>query len=756
MSTKTSKRRLVLVSNRLPFTARAEGKKIHYRESAGGLAVGLTTFLRSIGSSAAVDDYVWIGWPGSTIPESARHMLREESLSRFHSLPVHLSEEEMDMFYHGFCNETIWPLFHYFPSYTVYREDFWRQYRKVNLMFAEAVSEILQPDDVIWIHDYHLMLLPQLLRATAPHLPIGFFLHIPFPSFEIFRLLPGKWRREILEGLLGADLVGFHTYEYTQHFLQTALRLHGSGNTMGKIYTSDRMVKVETFPMGIDFDHYDRSVRSPEVNVERSKLTGTLSDAKVILSVDRLDYTKGILNRLYGFELLLESHPSYCEKIILIMIVVPSRVGVEQYEMMKRQIEELVGRINGKFGTVAWTPVVYQYRHVPFHPLVAFYTMSDVALVTPLRDGMNLVAKEYIATRVDGSGVLILSEMAGAVKELGEAIIINPNDREEIADALKEALEMPIEEQRRRNDIMRHRIKFYDVARWANEFVSQLIFTQETQQTFYAKWLSEAGSKGVVEAYEKSRCRGIYLDYDGTLVSFVRHPEQAEPSVHLRDLLRTLSSHPGTSVTIISGRDRGTLQRWFGDIPVRLVAEHGIWIRQSVGEWKMSKTIDSSWKTSVLPIFQLYATRLPGSFVEEKEYSIVWHFRGADPEHGASLSGELMDNLMSFTANINVQVLQGNKIIEARATGVTKGSVGQELVDKAADDFVLFVGDDWTDEDFFKVLPPSAFSIKVGMATTHARYMVHNVEDVLRLLNILAHSNIPHTDSFQKKPVKQS
>jgi len=739
------KRRLVIVSNRLPFTAWAEGKKLRFRESAGGLAVGLSTFLHSIGSSAAVDDYVWIGWPGTTIPESMHRALEEESRARFQSVPIHLSEEEMDLFYHGFCNETIWPLFHYFPSYTIYREDFWRQYKKVNLLFAGAVSEVLQPNDVVWVHDYHLMLLPQLLRAQAPHLPVGFFLHIPFPSFEIFRLIPGKWRREILEGLLGADLVGFHTYEYTQHFLQTVLRLHGTGNTMGKIFTSERMVKVETFPMGIDFNHFDKAVQSPEVKLEREKLSGTLPGAKVILSVDRLDYTKGILNRLLGFELLLETHSSYRSKVVLIMIVVPSRSGVEQYEMMKRQIEELVGRINGKFGNVAWTPVVYQYRHVPFHPLVAFYTMSDVALVTPLRDGMNLVAKEYVATRGDGSGVLILSEMAGAVTELGEAVIVNPNDREAIADALREALEMPIEEQKRRNEIMRHRIKYYDVARWANEFVSQLISTQDAQQTYFAKWLSETGRKSIVEAYKKSHRPGIFLDYDGTLSPFVRHPEQALPTQHLRELLCLLGSHPKASVTIISGRDKGTLQQWFHDVPVRLVAEHGVWIREKNGEWRMTKLLDNRWKANVMPIFELYSTRLPGSFVEEKEYSVVWHYRGSDPEHGASLAGELMDNIMSYTANIDVQVLQGNKIIEARAIGVTKGSIGQELLASEEFDFVLFVGDDWTDEDLFKVLPPSAFSIKVGMATTHARFMVHSVDDVLALLGELANENTPQS-----------
>ena len=403
---------------------------------------GLASFRESRQQTAALPaEHLWVGWPGSNIERSLQEEVVREALARFQSYPVFLTEEQMEQFYLGFCNATIWPLFHYFPSYTVYQQPFWEQYKQINQLFADALQSILRPDDVVWVHDYHLMLLPRLLKANQPHLSVGFFLHIPFPSFEVFRMLPGEWRRDILEGLLGADLIGFHTYEYTRHFLQSVLRILGYEYHMSQVLALDHAVRVDTFPMGIDVEKFAGASKNADTEKEIRELKNTLNGVKSILSVDRLDYSKGISNRLEGYELFLESYPEYHGKVALLMVVVPSRIGVVQYDLMKRQIEELVGKINGRFGRVGWTPVVYQYRHVPFSSLAALYAVSDVCLVTPLRDGMNLVAKEYVATTGDG-GVLILSEMAGAAKELPEAIIINPNNRAEIASALKEALQM--------------------------------------------------------------------------------------------------------------------------------------------------------------------------------------------------------------------------------------------------------------------------------------------------------------------------
>jgi len=729
------RRRLILLSNRLPFTARERSGSLHFTESVGGLATGLKAFLRSSDENPSpFEDHVWVGWPGSTIRKEHQSSLRRDALQQFKSFPVFLSAEEMELFYLGFCNETIWPLFHYFPTLTTYREEFWHQYQKVNETYAEAVAEIAGPDDIVWVHDYQLMLVPKLLRKRIPDIPVGFFLHIPFPSFEIFRLIPGAWRREILEGMLGADLVGFHTFEYTQNFLRCVLRILGHGNTMGSVFTPERVVKAETFPMGIDVDLFTRTADSTRVLAERETIRSSLSAEKIILSVDRLDYTKGILNRLEAYEFLLEKFTEYRRKVVLVMVVVPSRVAVKQYGRMKKQIEEMVGRINGRFGGVGWTPIIYQYRSLPFTPLVAFYTVSDVALVTPLRDGMNLIAKEYIASRANESGVLILSEMAGAAEELREAIIINPNYKEEIAAALREALEMPVEEQQRRNRIMKDRIKRYNVVRWANDIVGQLLSVRAVQESLYSKKLTKESKQALIEQYHRSRTRGIYLDYDGTLAPFVREPEKAAPSAEVLGLLKSMVDDKRNTVTIISGRKREVLARWFDALRVRLVAEHGIWIREPSQDWTMAKPLNNSWKGAVLGVLQSYADRLPGSSVEEKDYSVVWHYRGTDPEHSESLAAELMDTLIGFTSNVDAQILRGNKIIEIRSFGVTKGTVGEQLIQHAADEFVLFIGDDWTDEDLFEILPPTAYSIKVGMARTHARLMVQNVQEVLGLL----------------------
>ena len=494
--TGSKKGRLIIVSNRLPFTVRLEEGRIRLDESAGGLVSGLSTFLDSYKYHFAPQEkHLWIGWPGNTIPDEYKDEVRSKSLAECNAYPVFLSKEDMEQFYLGFCNRTLWPLFHYFPSYVAYEEEFWSTYRRVNALFCDAIWELVRPEDVIWVQDYHLMLLPRLLKQKLPDIPVGFFLHIPFPSFELFRLLPSRWRSDILEGLLGADLVGFHTYEYTQHFLRSVLRILGLEHHMGYITLADHVAKIETYPMGIDFKKFYDISTAPESQQERRPLQQALSGFRTVLSIDRLDYSKGILNRLEGFDILLDRYPEYRGKIVLIMVVVPSRIGVLHYEQMKKQIEELVGRINGKFGSIRWTPVIYQYRNLSLYPLSALYGLSDVALVTPLRDGMNLIAKEYVASRTDKTGVLILSEMAGAAKELGEAIIVNPNDRRQIAEALREALQMPVQEQKLRNSVMQERLRRYDVVRWAADFVNQLGQMPGIQRQFNAELMPASDSK---------------------------------------------------------------------------------------------------------------------------------------------------------------------------------------------------------------------------------------------------------------------
>jgi trehalose 6-phosphate synthase/phosphatase len=554
----------------------------------------------------------------------------------------------------------------------------------------------------------------------------------------VFRLLPARWRHCILDGLLGADLIGFHTHEYTNHFLQSVLRILGHGHSMGQIPLAGRVVKADTFPMGIDYQRFVSACSEVETEAKKAELSQALDNLRIILSVDRLDYSKGILHRLDGYETLLEVYPDLRGKVVLTMVVVPSRIGVVEYDKMKQQLEERVGRINGRFGTIGWVPIIYQYQALSLPTLVALYSIAEVALVTPLRDGMNLIAKEYIACRREGTGVLVLSEMAGAARELGESVIINPNDRRGMADALHQALIMPAHEQRRRNRIMQERLQRYDVVWWVREFLAGLDATKAVQDRLNASPLDSAALESVLEAYRRAEHRLVFLDYDGTLTPLVRHPDLAAPSSTTRAVLRHLALDQRNQVVIISGRSMQTLAEWFDDLPLGLVAEHGLWRREKGRDWQASGPVSSDWKAQLRPILDQYAERLPGAMVEDKGHSLVWHYRMADPGQAQPLAAELLDRLSALLPNANAQVLQGSKIIEVRPAGVNKGAAARDwLSRRPAADFVLAVGDDTTDEDLFAAMPDDAHSIRVGSAPTCARYVAQEVEDVLGLLRRL-------------------
>jgi trehalose 6-phosphate synthase/phosphatase len=505
---------------------------------------------------------------------------------------------------------------------------------------------------------------------------------------------------------------------------------------MGNILLPDRLVKVDTFPMGIDFQKFQAEAATS--GSQKDESWKALENFKIVLSIDRLDYTKGILKRLQGYELFLEKNPQWQKKVVLVLVVVPSRVAVEHYQQIKKQIDELVGKINGRFGTIGWTPILYQYKFMPFDALVSLYAASDVALITPLRDGMNLIAKEYIASRTKKTGVLILSEMAGAAKELAEAIVINPNSIEEVAAALAASLEMPEEEQIERNRIMQDRLKSYDVVRWADDFLSQLLSIKAAQKSLPAKLLAPPAKERLLRDFSQARQRLIFLDYDGTLVPFADDPQAVQPSEELLAILRNLSQQPANQVVLISGRDRNTMQRWFGSINAGLVAEHGVWTQEKNQDWQLIKPLNNNWKPTIIPLLATYADRLPRAFVEEKEFSVVWHYRRADPELASARAKELVDDLVNFTANIDVQVLQGSKVVEVRCGGVNKGNAAVRFLAEHKFGFILAVGDDWTDEDLFKILPDTAYSIRVGIRQSYARFNLRSYVDVVELLKELA------------------
>jgi len=476
----------IIVSNRLPLQVSLRNEEIEVEQSVGGLATGLKS-IHDEGNS------IWIGWSGITEeelnPELSQKINKELRAAKCDA--VHLNQDEIDKFYLGFSNKSLWPLFHYFMEYAEFDSSEWEAYKAVNQKFADKVLEKVEDGDRIWIHDYQLMLVPKMIRDKNPDVAIGFFLHIPFPSYEIFRTFP--WREELLKGMLGADLIGFHTYDYERHFMSSVKRILNLEVKYSAIKYRDKTVRVSSFPMGIDFDKfYNAALRHKNQDFgNKSSMLKRLEDhietseeAQLIISIDRMDYTKGIPNRIKAFEHFLNKYPQFKEKVHLIMLTVPSRSNVPQYQLLKRETDELVGQINGKFSTVNWTPIWYFYRSMPFENLIDLYVSSDVALINPLRDGMNLVAKEFVASRVNQDGVLVLSEMAGAAKEMSEALLINPSNFEQIADTLKLALEMPVEEQKSRMNILQKRLKFHSVEKWAEDFLIALDDTRNKNSLF--------------------------------------------------------------------------------------------------------------------------------------------------------------------------------------------------------------------------------------------------------------------------------
>ncbi len=722
--------RLLIVSNRLPVSITKRGRNLSFQPSAGGLATGLSSFCSS-------HDSLWFGWPGISkdILSKKQRLQITQSLKKRSCCPVFLSAKEVRNYYQGFSNKTIWPLFHYFQFYTIYENRYWQAYKRVNKDFCEAVLKRAKSGDCIWIHDYQLMLLPALIREKLPDAKIGFFLHIPFPSFELFRFLP--WREEILRGLLGADLIGFHTYDYVRHFLSSAARIIGVEHSMGLVAMDNRILKVDAFPMGIDYEKFSTAPEDSKVRKNLETIRKKVGDRKIIISIDRLDYTKGIIQRIEAFDLFLLQNPQYKEKVTLIVLAVPSRTGVERYIELRQRLESLVGRINGEHGTIGWVPIWYLYRFVPFERLVALYNIADVALVTPLRDGMNLIAKEFIATKRNGKGVLILSEMAGAVSELGEAVVVNAHNKAAIIEAIKKALEMPVEEQVERNRLMQSRLSRYNVTRWAQDFKQTLIDVKKTQQKLSVRYLNESLKEQIIRKFKKSSKRLFLLDYDGTLVGFAGRPKQAGPDAGLLKLLRAISRDRKNNVVIISGRDKTTLETWIGKLDVSLVAEHGAWIKERGKDWRVIEPLRNDWKQIIKPIFELYTDRTPGSFLEEKDFSLVWHFRKADPELAYARTQELRDAVLSLTANMGVGVFEGSKILEVKNMGVGKGRIAKQWLEKRRNSFILAAGDDYTDEDLFSVLPEKAFSIKIGYGISKARFSLGSVYELRLLLEQL-------------------
>jgi trehalose 6-phosphate synthase/phosphatase len=541
--------------------------------------------------------------------------------------------------------------------------------------------------------------------------------------------------------VLGADLIGFHTYEYARHFLSSVLRLLGHEHEFGTLHIDNRLVKVENFPMGVDIRDMERLLDKPSIKKEVESLRQTFGAAqrKVILSVDRLDYTKGIPNRLEGLELFLEKYPEWHNRFVYIMLCVPSRTKVRQYSLLKEEADRLVGRINGRFGKHGWIPIHYMYRSLPFEKLVPLYAAADIALVSPLRDGMNLVAKEYVAAKNNNRGVLVLSETAGAAFELGEAVLVNVNNKVDLASALIQALEMKPEEQESRIKTMRTRLGDYDIYRWVRSFMESMNRIKEIQSQQEHRELKGKWKTRLLTDFKEAENRLLLLDYDGTLVPLDENLDENKPDTAVVRILKMLASNSKNTIVVISRRDRSFMSQWLGKIPCGLVAENGAWIKKNLQDgWLKSSRLSSSWKNQLKPILQDYVVRVPGSLIEEKTYGISWHYRKSDPELGMIRADELYDYLSDFLASEDLHVMHGNKVVEVRNSEINKGRGIMPWLAEKKWDFVLALGDDWTDEDMFRILPSTAYSIKVSYGPTEARYFLKSPQTARKLLLELA------------------
>ena len=717
---------IIIVSNRLPVSVkRKEDGQLEFYPSAGGLATGLASYANNRHNK-------WIGWPGiasdDLTPKEIKTITKE--LKKQNCYPVFLTQKQLDGYYNGYSNGLLWPLFHSMPTKMDTATKYWKMYKEVNTIFADIVTDFSQSDSTIWVHDYQLLLLPQMLRRMLPNSHIGFFLHIPFPSAKDFGLLPQA--KQLLLGILGSDLVGLHITAYTKNFLD-ATQAQNIGIAASKqLILEDRTVRIADFPIGIDYDKFHNASLSRGVKRAARKLRRHYRGCKIILTVDRMEPSKGLVERLKAYRDFLVQNPKVRRHVVMMMLAVPSRTEIKEYQRLKQKVENLVNEINATFGTRRWQPVDFMFKSVPFEELAAMYQVADVAFIAPIRDGMNLVAKEYIASKPRKDGVLILSETAGAAQELTDAILVNPRKQKSLVDALNLALTMSPKELKQRLSSMQKDLSVHTIQHWAEGFIDTLT-EPHTLHKPRIKLLGIRSKKQVVEAFEAAKKRLIVLDYDGTLTPFFSTIEGAKPTKSLIKLINKLAALPRTEVVLISGRAKADLDNWFKDLPIALVAEHGAFIKHLGKDWRQTDTDTPTWKAAIRPIMEKYTAAAPGTFIEEKQHSLVWHYRQALPYYARKNLLLLKQALKPIVRAHHLGILQGNKVLEVKPPHINKGDAMRFWFNGAAD-FIMVIGDDKTDEDMFKTAPDSAYTIKVRPGKTNARWRLSSTDTVIKFL----------------------
>lgn len=725
---------LIIVSNRLPVSVKKVDGSLEFYPSIGGLATGLSSYAMNKRNK-------WIGWPGianEDLTDNEKHQITKE-LKKHNCYPVFLSKKQLESYYNGFSNSVLWPLLHELKPAkgAVEDESYWRSYRQVNQQFAEVVLALSNRGSTIWVHDYQLLLLPAMLRAQRPKDKIGFFLHIPFPGPKTFERVPHN--KQLLAGLVGSDLLGFHTPGYVQNFLSCCQALDVGAVESEKLLLPDRVVRVTDFPMGIDYSKFARATKQRAVKRSVLKLRSKYRGKRVILTVDRLDPTKGLVERLKAYQSLLRQYPKLHRKVVMVMIAVPSRTEIEEYKSLTRRMEKLVREVNEEFGTTRWQPVDYHYTSMPFQELSAYYQIADVAFIAPIKDGMNLVAKEYLASRGKQHGVLVLSETAGAAEELKDAVLVDPSKHTSLVEGLTQALSLPKRELKERMAAMQNRISEFTVYEWAGSFMDNLKAVPNAKRT-PTRTLTPQRQDELRDMYKRAVKRLLLLDYDGVLVPLRGNPYAAEPDRRMLETLKTIASQPNTDIVVVSGRGKIDLSEWLGELPVTLVAEHGAFTKKvGAKRWQNVRDFDTSWREVVLPILQIYTEKTPGAAIETKDAAIVWHYRQASPYYAQKHLVILKRLLARYAKRYDLVIQQGNMILEIRSRGATKGHVAETWL-KTNPSFVLAAGDDYTDEDMFETLPAWAYTIKIGRGRTAAHLRLQKPSEFQSLLEKLAKS----------------
>ncbi|XVF25607.1 hypothetical protein REPUB_Repub13aG0226500 [Reevesia pubescens] len=717
-------------------------------------------------------------------------------LDRFKCVPAFLPPDILTKFYHGFCKQHLWPLFHYMLPFSAnnggrFDRSLWEAYVAANKIFSQRVIEIINPeDDFVWIHDYHLMVLPTFLRRRFNRLRMGFFLHSPFPSSEIYRTLPV--REEILKALLNSDLIGFHTFDYARHFLSCCSRMLGLEYQSKRGYIGleyyGRTIGIKIMPVGIHMAQIESVLKLADKEWRVEELKQQFEGKTVLLGVDDMDVFKGVNLKLLAMEQMLKQHPKWQGRAVMVQITNPARGRGKELEEIQVEIQASCKRINETFGQTGYEPIVFIDRPVSLSERVAYYTIAECVVVTAVRDGMNLTPYEYIVCRQgvsesesssESSGpkksMLVVSEFIGCSPSLSGAIRVNPWNIEATAEAMNEAISMADAEKQLRHEKHYRYVSSHDVAFWSRSFFQDMERTckDHFRRRCWGIGLSfgfrvvaldpnfrKLSIDHITSVYIRSKNRAILLDYDGTVMPQTSHNKT--PSAEVMSIINTLSGDIKNTVFVVSGRGRDSLGKWFSPCKkLGIAAEHGYFMRwSSDGEWEVcGQNSEFGWKEMAEPVMKLYTEATDGSSIESKESALVWHHRDADPGFGSSQAKEMLDHLESVLANEPVTVKSGQFIVEVKPQGVSKGVVAEKILTTMAEsgrqaDFVLCIGDDRSDEEMFEIISSaissgvlssntSVFACTVGQKPSKAKYYLDDPAEVVIMLEALAEASDP-------------